>query len=329
MSSFEIRVQPYMDSVFKKIPTPSWLSFLLFWLIVFAVDRWLASVAPGGFMTELGIILFFCSVCISLSYSARVLVKLFPDLLLFLDQDSSSVQAWYTNRLSNLYRGWGPILSGLTLAMAVEFSVGQTINTFQVDNPSLLIFRMIYRIIGFFVLGMSLWSLLNVMRLPGQLLAFEKKGRLTHLASLGLHALGTAFFKLALATISCYIVLVGTISVSPLSNNFMVLVWASLGSLIIFCFFLLPQLGIHKIMAKEKRQQLISFSSHLDEALTKSLQEPTIENTQKLKELFELQKHLREINDWPFDTQTLWQLISALLIPLLLVIVQLFLDVKL
>ena len=80
-------------------------------------------------------------------------------------------------------------------------------------------------------------------------------------------------------------------------------------------------------MALEKRQQLISFSKHLEEALSKSMDDPTPENMQQLKEMFGLQTYLKNLNDWPFNITSLWQLISSLLIPLLLVILQIIFKV--
>ncbi|MEJ0054290.1 MAG: hypothetical protein WDN75_00725 [Bacteroidota bacterium] len=52
------------------------------------------------------------------------------------------------------------------------------------------------------------------------------------------------------------------------------------------------------------------------------MKEPTSENIEKLKLMVELQLYLKGLNDWPFNMTAMWQLISALLIPLLLVILQ-------
>jgi hypothetical protein len=226
-----------------------------------------------------------------------------------------------------IFQGHRPIIAGIAFALVVELTVGSTINSLNQFTEFLLYFRMSYRLLGFFFLGLSLWSLANVLMLPSKLLRFKFKPRLSNLSGIGLQALGSAFLKMSLITIVCFIFLVFTILVSPLTSNIIILIWVGIGSVLILCFFLVPQLGIHRIMAVEKRQQLISFSKHLEEALSKSMNEPTSENMQRLKEMFELQAYLKSLNDWPFDTSTLWQLISALLIPLLLVILQIFFKV--
>ena len=79
-------------------------------------------------------------------------------------------------------------------------------------------------------------------------------------------------------------------------------------------------------MAREKQQRLLSFSTHLEEAMERSLKEPTGENMQRLKELFELQSHLKNMNEGPFDVNTIWQLITALLIPIALAMLEIDAD---
>jgi hypothetical protein len=99
-----------------------------------------------------------------------------------------------------------------------------------------------------------------------------------------------------------------------------------MGTVSIFGFFLLPQIGIHNIMAHEKQQRLLSFANHLEDSLERSLKEPTPANLQHLKELFDLQAHLKNMNEWPFNVNTLWQLITALLIPLTLGLIEVFFN---
>lgn len=318
-------VLPYHEKLFPEGQIPSWLTQSFFWLSIFIADFFLAGTNT---LVELGIISFYLAIGLTLSFSARSLHAFLPDLLLFLKEPNQNPESWYQNQLTTVFKGWKPLACGVALMLAVEVTVGQTINALQAHNPGLMYFRMGYRIVGFALLGMSVWSLFRVMRLPAQIIAISGSTQLTHKASLGLQSLGALFFKLALAVVCCFTVLVATILFSPLSGNILVTVWVVLGSLLIFCFFLLPQIGIHRIMAREKRQQLIAFAAHLDEVQAQSIFDPSTENTQKLKELFEVQKHLKEMNDWPFNTQMLWQLISALLIPLMLAVLQLFLEVR-
>jgi hypothetical protein len=55
-----------------------------------------------------------------------------------------------------------------------------------------------------------------------------------------------------------------------------------------------------------------------------SLKNPTPENMQRLKDYLELQQHLKNMNEWPFNVSTLWQLITALFIPVILALLEIF-----
>ena len=317
-------IRSYPEKMVGFLPFPFWASVLLLWTLIFVIDLWASrGISPGhGHQTELGITFFCAALSISIGLCARIMVNLFQDLVLFIEWNPLELETWYYNKLNRIYQGIWPLVSSFAFALIVEFTIGSVINSMNSDSEFLLYYRMGYRLFGFFLLGISLWALIHVMILPSQLLKFKFKLRLSNLSGIGLQALGNSFFKMSLTTIACLLILVITIVISPLKNNNIVLIWVGFGSILIFCFFLLPQIGIHRIMAIEKRQQLISFSNHLEEALARSMKEPTSENMQKLKELFDLQAYLKSMNDWPFNTNALWQLISALLIPLLLVILQ-------
>lgn len=322
-------IRSYSERMVSWLPMPFWVSWLLFWLVIFAVDFFVlkGSQSLHNPLTELGIALFFASISISLGLCARVMTNLYQSLLLFIEDDQSEFEQWYYGRLKWAYTGFFPILFGVLFAGGVELTIGASVNSFNLINEWVLYFRTVYRLLGFFLLGVSIWSLINVLIFPSQLVRFKFKMRLSNLSGIGLQSLGEAFLKMSLLIIGCFTVLVCAILVSPLSGNYVVLIWVGIGSALIFCFFLLPHVGIHRIMAVEKRQQLVFFSNHLEEAMVKSRTEPSLENMQKLRELFELQKHLKDMNDWPFNVSALWQIISALFIPLLLVLLEIILKV--
>ena len=77
-------------------------------------------------------------------------------------------------------------------------------------------------------------------------------------------------------------------------------------------------------MALEKKKSLTKLAVPLEEAIQKSVDNPTSENTMRLKELLELQHHIKSMTDWPFkfNVNSLWQRLTALLIPLLLAVLE-------
>lgn len=322
-----ITIKSYPQVLVDRIPLPTWSVWFIIWSGVFIIDYWLSSdVQTHSHFTELGIIAFFFSLCVNLAVSNQILNGLYYDLKLFIDLDETQLQNWYEQRLKFMYTGMWPILFSIAFVIILEISGGSLVNEINSVDNTLLIFRAAYRIAGFFLLGLCLWSILNFMRLPSEVLRFKLKPKLPNLQGVGIQAIGGAFFKVAIIGALSFALLAATIYVSPLSDNLMILGWLAFGGATIIGLFLSPLFSIHRVMVAEKRIQLVSLSSLIQSALVRINDEPSPQNLQQLKEMFQLQKHLQDLDDWPFNSKMLWQLISVLLIPLMLVLIEIFLK---
>ena len=191
-------------------------------------------------------------------------------------------------------------------------------------HDALFFYRHGYHFLGSFFLGIALWALVRAAIIPLNVAKFKIKVSSYQVRGTGLQALGRTYFRMAIFLSTSYFVIVGIAVFSPFSASLLVLGWLAVGAVTIFLFFIIPQMGIHQIMAEVKYKKLDAFSVHLDEALEQSIQTPTPENMQRLKELFELQQHLKNMNEWPFEFSMVWQLITALIIPLGMAVVEIF-----
>lgn len=314
-------VKSYPERLFGFIPLPLWLSVLLFWEIIFLIDYLLTLSLPGGHehILVFGLItLFFASLCIGTMYCSWVFHGLYGHLSLFIDEPKEKLYPFYHIQLKKCYQGPWPIVAGGVCALVAFFSFRGFILFLSPVDPTIITLRMAYISLGFFFLGIALWALVSAIRIPMVFTQFKIKVNTHQFAGNGLQAIGTAFFKMSLSLSVTFLLVVATAIASPYSKDLIVLIWLGMAALLIFGFFILPQIGIHQIMAYEKNNRMQAFSTHLEEAMEKSLKDPSSENMQRLRELFELQQHLKSMNEWPFDVNSLWQLISALLIPLAL-----------
>jgi hypothetical protein len=79
-------------------------------------------------------------------------------------------------------------------------------------------------------------------------------------------------------------------------------------------------------MAGEKQRRLKEFTGYLEKTMNDSLREPSVEKLQHLRELFELKDHLSGMHEWTFRSGAISQLISVLIIPLLLVLLEVYMS---
>ncbi len=314
-------VKSYPERLFGFIPLPLWLSVLLFWEIIFLIDYLLTLSLPGGHehIQVFGLItLFFASICVGTIYCSRVFHGLYGHLSFFIDESKEILFPFFHEQLKKCYQGIWPLVAGIVCATVAFFSFQKFIISLSPTDPSIVALRVAYISLGFFFLGIALWALVSAIRIPIRFTHFKIKVSTHQFAGNGLQALGAAFFKMSLSIAVTFLMVVATAIASPYSKDPVVLIWLGMAALLIFGFFILPQVGIHQIMAFEKNNRMQAFSTHLEDAMEKSLKDPSSENMQRLRELFELQQHLKSMNEWPFDVNSLWQLISALLIPLAL-----------
>jgi hypothetical protein len=131
-------------------------------------------------------------------------------------------------------------------------------------------------------------------------------------------ALGFLFFRLTLATIGCYIIVIVALALSPEAKSPLGLVWCTATGIAILLGFVIPQVGVHRLMAKAKNERLLILSLHIEGAMDNALSDPSEENLAKLKDLLEVQNRLNDMSEWPFNWKALWQLMTAVFVPLLL-----------
>lgn len=315
-----IRVTSYPERFSRLVPLPGWLVWVIFWQVLFLIDyllSWQLSLpAYGGSFACL--CLFFTSVCVVVVYCSKVLIRLYPHMLQFTEVEKNTLTEWYTLKLKSAYEGLWPLVSGLIISISSIVSIYPLIQQLTPTTDFLFYYRVGYTSIGFFFLGVSLWALIKVSIFPMELTRMKVKVSVSQFSGNGLQALGASFLKMSLAICVSFLLIVITTIVAPFQYNLIVLIWLGLAALFIFSFFILPQVGIHRIMRNEKTHRMYSFTRHLEAALDKTLNDPSAENMQHLKELFEVQNHLKGMHEWPFDFNSVWQLLTALIIPILL-----------
>ena len=322
-----MQITSYPEKSVRFIPLPPWLSIIIVWEIIFLLDYLIARSDPGSVSSLWlfgSLIIFFISVCINSILCSQELIRLLPHLRTFVDMSSDELGQWYTHQLQECYEGWKPIASGLVIGAAAGFTLDPLMREVIQGSDLVYYYRHGYHFVGYFFLGTALWALIRAATIPLSMAKFKIKVSSYQVRGTGLQALGRAYFRMAIFLTTSFFVMVAIVAFSPFTASPIVLGWLAIGALSIFLFFVVPQMGIHRIMAEVKYKKLDAFSIHLDAALEQSINQPTPDNMQRLKELFELQQHLKNMNEWPFELSMVWQLITALIIPLAMAAVEIF-----
>lgn len=318
-------VKSYPEKIISLIPLPSWLAWVLFWQLLFLIDYLITlnvDDTNAHSMVFACISLFFASLCIVTIYCSKVLIRLYPHLERFIEEKKDTLKTWYASQLKSCYESYWPLISGVVISVAAVISIYPLLVQLTPPIDFLFYYRLSYLVLGFFFLGVSIWALIKVALIPMELTKMKVKVSISQFSGNGLQALGASFLKMSLSITVSFILIVAASIVAPFENNLIVLIWLGLAALLIFGFFLLPQIGIHRVMVNEKTNRMSNFTHHLEEAMDRTLKDPSVENMQRLKELFEVQNHLKAMNEWPFDLTSIWQLLTALIIPIILAAIE-------
>lgn len=322
----DISIKSYPGKIIRLIPLPAWLAWIIWWQLIFLVDYLITL--PVGSLVHSDVFammcLFFAATCIATMYCARVLIRLFPHLAQFIEEDITILHSWYTSTLKSSYEGYLPLVSGVVISLIAMFSIYPLLLELTPATHVSFYYRLGYLALGFFFLGISLWALVKVALIPMELTKMKVKVSISQFSGNGLQALGSSFLKMSMSISVSFILIVITTILAPFENNLIVLIWLGLAAMLIFGFFLLPQVGIHQVMVNEKTNRMSNFTHHLEEAMSRTLKDPSVENMQHLKEIFEVQSHLKGMNEWPFDLNSMWQLLTALIIPIILAAIEIF-----
>ena len=141
---------------------------------------------------------------------------------------------------------------------------------------------------------------------------------------------GTLYSKFTTCAVAIYIAW-GIFYIStPLRLHSMNrIIWFSSFAIILAAYFILPQYSVRQILAKTRKERLKVFTSRLKAKAEETLENPTKENAECLKNLLDVQNQLDEMSEWPFGSYEVAHIALIIIVPLIVVALEiLFRNMK-
>jgi hypothetical protein len=105
------------------------------------------------------------------------------------------------------------------------------------------------------------------------------------------------------------------------------IVWYVFFGILLILYFVLPQYGIHRMIVKTKNQKAKAFSYKLRAVAEKAFANPIKENVSCLRSMFEIQRQLDEMSEWPFGSYEVVHISLIVIIPLAIVTLEIMLGI--
>lgn len=313
--------------IVKRWPFSYWFSLILIWQVILAIDYFIASYYGEDYNLIFHFLLYtsWGLAAAVVEFCNREMKNFFPRLKTFVDEPEEKVKLWYAKSLRRSYANKWSLLFCILIAIIGPISTASMLATIT-ESELLLWFRIFVAAIGFFFIASGIWAIFSIIIMIVKLSGFNIRVNLIAVGNDSLMSLGNLFLRMSAALSFVYLFIVAADITGGFIESKIVLVWNGIAVICILSFFMVPQIKIHKLIRHEKQERIRSFSRYLEEEMNLCLKEPSIEKMKHLRELFELKSHLSQMHEWSFRAGTLSQLISILIIPTLLVLLEVFLS---
>jgi hypothetical protein len=134
----------------------------------------------------------------------------------------------------------------------------------------------------------------------------------------GIFYMGNVLSKIWLGGVGLILLGEGVIFVAPIEGNndfyfHFIIAILSVGAI---AWFFIIQIKIHKLMSEEKKERLSKICSHIDE-ITKNPKDEFSKNREEVEKIMPVYNHVKSLPEWPFDTRTVFRVLTAGLIPII------------
>jgi hypothetical protein len=168
---------------------------------------------------------------------------------------------------------------------------------------------------GLYILIMTAWTVHKIGKLPMQVSALFSD----------FHAIGILYSNFTIYAASAYVMWgIFHMIVPPQFSSLKMILWFSSFAILLFAYFILPQVSIHSMMKSTKKEKIQMFSSQMSAALEEPFRNPNKENASYLKDMLLVQTQMNQMCDWPFGAYEILQIALILIIPLIVVLIEIF-----
>ena len=271
-------------------------------------------------------ILSFMLYALQMAFSAAGIVWV-EDLFHSFEKELQILTTWEKNKIKDyisasaqkVFEPKGPFIFGLITCIIATigdfFLIGLPFSTFHG--------KVTYIIFEFFYLFWSLSAVYIILRFALFIHELGKEKlriQLIQNKNSGLMRLGKIHIRTALFAVIPYMLGIIARFFGNWEINLLLISWVSVfaGSIIVYLFW--PIYNIHSTLKTEKENKLLEVNKRMNSLLGNP--ELKREITEELRDLIQIRDFLEDVNTWPFELKKIIGLFSAILLPLLTIIIE-------
>jgi hypothetical protein len=250
----------------------------------------------------------------------------FQDILIeIVELPLAEIKEWYECQELRIFHDKKLFLAGLVMIL-IAHALGLDDNGIYYQSALLNVLIYAYYYLAVFIVGSGLYIVLmtgfmvhQIGKLPLDInIIISKKTQ----------SIGVLYSKFTICAASVYITWGIFHMLTPtLFSSFQRIFWYVFFGMLLILYFVLPQYGIHKMIIETKKQKVKAFSSKLRAVAEKTFVVPDKENVSCLKSMFDIQRQLDEMSEWPFGSYEVVHISLIVIIPLTVVLLEIMLGI--
>ncbi len=252
---------------------------------------------------------------------ARNKMKLFEDTLInIVEWPKEDMKKLYGRQVAIIFDDKKMIIAGIC-AVIIAYVLGADHYGFPFQGFLNIFFKLIYYL-AIYTMGIGLYVMIMTA------LAVHKIGSLPLTANVlfskDIQAIGILYSEFTIYAAIIYIMWVIFLILTPLKLPSLERTIGFLIFAVLLCaYFILPQLGIHQMMVRTKREKTDIFSSQLRAVAGDTFKDPNDVNVLSLTDLLDIQCRLNEMGEWPFSFYEIMHIALITIIPLIVLSLEL------
>lgn len=273
-------------------------------------------------------------------WASKKLENFLPNLCHMVVNETEEVFLVYREKLQKIFSTENMMLCGLITATAAV--VGEYIIGLPMKSTTLKIAFLVFDFIAMLMVGAGCYVLFMVAIVVDSLSQRKDSSQVNsstpvdsplHKKQLQLDisiyqhpeasllSIGRLLLQFALIAIAPYVFGFAGRYIGNWTWDCRVWIWYIFFAIGIILFFILPQIGIHRLMITKKRAEVSKLADRIKDVAEKAIEDPSQENISHLERLYALEKYVSGMKEWPFNIKALLTIITGLVLPVALMII--------
>ncbi len=321
--SWQMKVQKYLSERLR-FPSPFPLPWLIIAAPIFVIGYMIEPIRREGlYAAEFGLIAALGNAVVYFEMLVDEVADVFPHLVMRKREEVKDLlKKWYQQTFWSLHDMIAGVLLGVLLV--VVWLVSPPISL--PSTPGKVYIYVASFLVGFLG-GSMLWAMFRIATLMLSLgKEVEIKPSVFDSSTGPLRAMSAVLWKVSFTAIAIYVSIILWLILCADSRRVLTMTVAITFGIFFMLYFIIPQWNVHKTLIKLKQKRLRKLVKQVDSTFDKVAQNPTRENIQQLRSLFEVQQVVNGKSPWSFGITELLVLLGSVIVPLIILIIDWFIH---